>query len=449
MIEMKSDRILNRDTVHHSDESVTVVGWVHTIRSHGKLVFLDLRDRSGILQVVINQNISQDAYSTAQELRPEYVVEIQGVVHKRPQNAVNTEIETGTVELEATHIKILSKSETLPFDMGAKDLDLQLPTLLDFRSLTLRHEKVRAIFKVQEALVEGFRKVCKHLECTEVFVPTISASATEGGAELFKFKYYDNEAYLVQSPQLYKQIMVSVFERVYLISHIYRAEPSVTTRHLSESIQLDVEMGFIEHFEELLDAMEFIYSETISHAQESCAKELALLGVEKSKIVKKIPRLTMHDAQELIHKRTGVDHRNELDLTPDDERGIAKWALEEHESDLVTITHFPTKKRAFYSMPDPKNPELSLSYDILYKGLEISSGAQRVHEFDQLVEIMKGRALDPKNFTMYLMAFTYGIPPHGGFSFGLERSTMKLLNLQNIREASLFPRDMERVDERF
>jgi nondiscriminating aspartyl-tRNA synthetase len=319
---------------------------------------------------------------------------------------------------------------------------------LDYRTLTLRHPKVKAIFDVQAALMEGFRKAAQELNCTEVFVPTVSASATEGGAELFTFDYFDKKAFLVQSPQLYKQMMVGTFERVFLVSHVYRAEPSVTTRHLVESIQLDFELGFIEKFEELLDALEFAYSEMIKYAHDKCKDQLDLLGVNPSKVYNKVPRLTMREAQEIIFKRTGVDHRNEKDLMPEDEREICAWAVEQHDSDLVTITHFPTQKRAFYSMPDPENPEYCLSYDLLYKGLEVSSGAQRIHKLDQLIETIKERGLNPEGFKMYLQAFEYGMPPHGGFSYGLERTTMKLLDLENIREASLFPRDMERVDFR-
>jgi len=442
------ERTLNAQTTKKVGENVLLKGWVRLRRDHGKLIFLDIRDRSGVIQVVVNPHVSQNAYEEALKLKTEDVVEVEGKVNARPENAINHDLETGSVEIEATKISLLAKAGPLPFDMGGDKLNLELPTLLDYRSLTLRHPKISAIFKVQEALLEGFRQAAKKIESTEVFVPTISASSTEGGAELFKFKYFDHEAFLVQSPQLYKQMMVGVFERVYLVSHIYRAEPSVTTRHLTESIQLDFEIGFVDGINDLLDAMEFVYSEMIKYAQEACKKELKMLGVEKSKVYEKIPRLTLKEAQEKIFEITGVDHRGDLDLNPEDEREIAKWALEQHDSDLVTITHFPTKKRAFYSKPDPKNPEISLSYDLLFKGLEIASGAQRIDDYDQLVKTIEERGMSPKNFEMYLQAFRYGMPPHGGFSFGLERSTMKLLDLANIREASLYPRDMERVDER-
>jgi nondiscriminating aspartyl-tRNA synthetase len=395
--------------------------------------------------------VSEEAYKVAQELRPEFVVEITGNVNKRPENAVNKDIVSGTIEIEATGIKILAKAETLPFDMGGEELNLELPTLLDHRALTLRHPSVAEIFKVQEEVARSFRSTAEKLGCVEIFVPTISTSATEGGAEVFKVDYYGHNAYLTQSPQLYKQIMVGVFERVYTFSHAYRAEPSVTARHLSEVVQLDVEIGFIDSFEELLDALEFVGTTMVAEVSKKFAKILALQGVEMPLIPTQIPRVTLKEAQEIIFKfsQGERDPRGEQDLNATDEKFICEWARKEKQSDFVTITHFPTKKRAFYSLPDPKNPEVSLSYDLLFRGLELSSGSQRVNDYNQLIGIMKERKLNPKNFEMYLQAFKYGIPPEGGFSFGLERLTMKILELANVREASLFPRDMERVDERF
>jgi nondiscriminating aspartyl-tRNA synthetase len=296
-------------------------------------------------------------------------------------------------------------------------------------------------------LAEGFRKAATEIDCTEIFIPTIAASATEGGAEVFKVKYYDYDAYMTQSPQLYKQMLVPIFERVFTIAKAYRAEPSVTTRHLSESTQMDCELAFVD-FPELLDALEFIGSTALKYAEKECVSEMKSFNVEKLKVPAKIPRLKMREAQEIIFERTGVDHRKEKDLDPEDEREISKWALEKHGSDLVTITHYPTKKRSFYTMPDPKDPEFSLSYDLLFRGLEILSGSMRINNYEELVAEIKNRGMDPKNFEMYLQAFKFGMPPEGGFSFGLERLTMKLLNLKNVREASLFPRDMERVDIR-
>lgn len=433
-------RTLSKETVGKVDKRVRIAGWVNTKRDHGKITFIDLRDRSGIVQVV-------GSGKKLGELSPECVVEIVGVVKKRPKNLVNKNIETGTVEVEAEKVSILSKAQELPFDMGKPELDIKLPTLLDYRTLTLRHPKIAKIFKVQESVMEGFRRAAKKLGCTEIFVPTIAVSSTEGGAEVFKVKYYDHDAYLIQSPQLYKQMLIPTFERVYVISHAYRAEPSVTTRHLSESIQLDCELGFVD-FKELLNALEFVGLEILKYVEETCGEILEDYKVPKLTLTKDVPRLTMREAQKIILNRTKVDHTREPDLDPFDEKEIGLWALEEKGSDLVTITHYPTKKRAFYTMPDPKDPEYSLSYDLLFRGVEILSGSQRISDYGKLVSVIKDRGMDPKDFEMYLQAFKYGMPPEGGFSFGLERITMQILGLSNVREASLFPRDMERVDLR-
>ena len=435
-----SERILNQQVVSHIGETVRLAGWIANRRDHGKITFIDLRDRSGIAQMVgIKLENIPNMFDA---------VEVVGLVKERPQKMINTDLATGTVEIEIQELKILNPSAELPFDMGGLDLEVSLPTLLDNRSLTLRHPKVNAIFKAQANIAEGFRRAAQDLGCTEVFPPTISASSTEGGAEVLKVDYFGHSTFLVQSPQLYKQMLSGAMERVYLISHIYRAEPSVTTRHLVESVQLDCEIGFIDSFDQLTGYMEQTFAQTIAYAQEHSAEQFKLLGVEPSKVSNTIPRLTMREAQQIIFDRTGVDHRTEPDLMPEDEREIGRWALEEHDSDLVTITHFPTAKRAFYTMPDPENPEYSLSYDLLYKGLEISSGSQRIDNLEQLTQVIKDRDMDPADFELYLQAFKYGMPPHGGFSYGLERATMKMLNLENIRQASLFPRDMERVDFR-
>lgn len=436
---MSVERTLIVDTTKKIGEKVKLFGWVNVIRDHGKITFIDLRDRSGLVQCVGKELI---------RVTPESAVEIIGKVKKRPDKLMNKDLLTGTVEIEIEEMNVLSSSHELPLDMGSKDLNVTLPTLLDYRSLTLKHPKINQIFQVQEAIAKSFREAAEKLDCIEVFTPTIAASATEGGAEVFKVDYYDHKAYMIQSPQLYKQIAVNAFERVYLFSHAYRAEPSVTTRHLSEVVQLDCEIAFIERFEELLDALEFMGSETLINAAIGCKSELKNFGVAAPRVGKKIPRLKLREAQKIVQDRTGRDLSSEPDLNPDDEVEICKWAIEEYGSDFVTITHFPTAKRAFYTLPDPKDPEYSLSYDLLFRGLEISSGSQRINDLKQLLDAMKKKGLDPQSFEMYLQVFKFGMPPEGGFSFGLERLTMKLLELSNVREASLFPRDMERVDLR-
>ena len=433
------DRTLIIDCKEKIGTRVIICGYVENKRDHGKIAFLDISDRSGVLQVVLGKGLGAD-------LRSQDVVKISGQVNKRPEHLVNKNIPTGEIEIYSEEVEVLSKAEELPFDMGGKELNLQLPTLLDFRSLTLRHPKVKSIFKVQAAVLEGFRKAAKDLGCIEIVVPTIAASSTEGGAEVFKVDYYGHKAFMTQSPQLYKQILVPTFERVFTITKAYRAEPSVTTRHLSEITQMDCEIGFVE-FEDLLDSLEKVATETIKHVEEVCRVDLAEFGHEKV-LVGKIPRLTLREAQEVIFKEFKRDNRKEKDLTPQDEIDLCSWSREKHESDFVTITHFPTSAKPFYTHPDPENPEYSLSYDLLFRGVEVLSGSMRVNDYQELVSAIKGRGMDPKDFEMYLQAFKYGMPPEGGFSFGLERVTMHILNLANVREASLFPRDMERVDVR-
>ncbi len=438
------NRVLTSEALEKVGEEVTLFGWVERVRTHGKIAFFDTRDRGGVLQVVAT---APEAVSSVEGLSQQSVVKIFGLVKERGERYVNTNIPLGKIELELTKpVEIISKAEVLPFDMGGQELNLQLPTLLDFRTLSLRNEKIANIFKVQASILEGFRKAANGLGATEIVVPTISASATEGGAEVFPVEYYGYPAYLTQSPQLYKQMMVPVFERVFTISHAYRAEPSVTTRHLSENTQMDMEIGFVD-FPELLDLLEGVITETLQHAESTSSNILSQYNINPISFGK-IPRLRLSEAQEIITSEFGRDVRGEKDMGPQDEVDICKWALAKHNSDLVTITHFPTKKRAFYTMPDPENPELSLSFDILFRGVEISSGSQRIHEYQKLKEAIVERGMSTDNFKLYLQAFEFGMPPEGGFSFGLERITMHMLNLANVREASLFPRDMERIDER-
>jgi len=432
-------RILNAETIKHLNEKIKVCGWVNSRRDHGKIVFLDMRDRSGILQVVCPSNLVEG-------MKEEYVLEIGGMVQERPKEMINPELETGRVELKAEKIEVLAKAIALPFDL--KTLNLSLPKLLDFRPLTLRNPKIKAIFKIQGQVVESFRNTLRNLEFTEFQAPMIVPSNAEGGAEVFHIDYYDYDAYLAQSPQLYKQIMVGSFERVFTITHVYRAEPSVTTRHISEYTSLDAEMGFISSWEELMNTCEILVRNIFSDIQKNCQKELKILEAETPLISEKIPRLKMREAQKIIFERTGRDNRNEPDLEPEDEKEICKFAKEKHGSELVFITHYPTKKRPFYTYPDPKDEDYTLSFDLLCRGLEIVTGGQRIHEYKKLLENIKKWKNEPKDFSFYLQTFKYGMPPEGGFAFGLERMIKQILGLENIREACVFPRDMERIDQR-
>lgn len=434
-------RTLILDCTNKDGETVKVCGWVSTRRDHGKIVFLDVYDRSSTIQVVLNATAAGD-------LRPQDVVEIEGKVARRPENLINHNIPTGKVELQGEIVHILSKAEELPFDMGGRDLDLQLPTLLDNRSLTLRHPKVKAIFKIQEIVIDAFREGLRRKDFTEFQSPVIVGQTAEGGSEIFEVKYFDNKAYLSQSPQFYKQIMVGVFERVFTVAKTLRAEPSVTTRHLTEIVNLDAEMGFIENWTELMDMAEYIIRFIFERVDKEGLEYLKLFGATVPKVSDKIPRIKLRDAQQIIFERTGRDNRNEPDLEPEDERELCRWSLEEHGSDLIFVSHYPVKKRPFYTFEDPEDPGYTLSFDLLGRGTEWLTGSRRINTLEKLEENAKTWGVDLHKSALYMQAFKYGMPPEGGFSFGSERIVMHILGLSNIREASLFPRDMERIDVR-
>lgn len=420
-------------------ERIRLQGWVNTIRDHGKITFIDLRDRTGIVQCV-GTNLPR--------VSPESAIEITGEVSKRPEKLVNQNLKTGKIEVQIEKLKVLSPAAELPFDMGGEDLNLDLPTLLDYRALTLRHRKQQAIFKVQAVIIEAFRQALLKKDFVEFQAPSIISAIPEGGAEVFKVKYYDHDAYLSQSPQLYKSLLVGAFERVFSVNQIFRAEPSVTTRHLSESTSLDAEFGFVDAWHEILDMEEYVVRFIFSEVEKKCKEELELFGATLPKLDKKIPLLKLREAQSIIYKRTGRDVRDEKDLAPEDEREICKWALEEKGSDLVFISHFLTKKKPFYVYPDPEDPIYAFSVDLLGRGVEWSSGGQRLNSYEQILKNLKEWGLKEKDVDLYLQSFKFGIPPLGGFALGAERMTMHILGLKNVREASLFPRDMERVDTR-
>lgn len=420
-------------------KTVKLEGWVDTIRDHGKITFIDLRDRSGVIQCV-GQGLTK--------VSPESVVSIEGKINKRPEKLVNKELENGEIEVWIEKLEVISAAKELPFDISKKDLNLELPTLLDYRSLTLRHPKIRAIFKVQEVVIDAFRTALQEREFTEFQAPAIISSAPEGGAEIFEVKYFEHKAYLAQSPQLYKSLLVSIFERVFSVNKVFRAEPSVTTRHLTEVVSLDAEFGFIEDYMEVKEMAEYVVKFILKEVGEKCKDELALFDATVPKVSKVIPILKLREAQQIIFERTGRDCRAEKDLAPEDEREICKWSLEEHGSDLVFISHYPTKFRPFYTYPDPDEPEFNQGFDLIGRGTEWMTGGRRIHDYNMLLEHAKDWGITPENIELYLQAFRYGMPPLGGFAFGAERITMHILGLSNIREASLFPRDMERVDVR-
>lgn len=442
-------RTLIKDAVEKVGKEILVKGWVHVRRDHGKLIFIDLRDRTGLLQIIFLPQIAPEYREIATQLRGEYVVEIIGVVNKRPEKLVNDKLETGTVELEAKRVTILAKAATPPFDMGSGELNLELSTLLDHRALTLRHPKVQAIFKVQAVVIDAFREYLKSQGFMEFQAPSITPAVAEGGAEVFEVEYFGHKAYLSQSPQLYKQIVMTAFERVFSVNKIFRAEPSVTARHLTEVVSLDAEMSFIESWEDVRDMAEAVVHYILKRVEEECKKELLMLHTTLPIMIQKTPTLSLREVQQKIFKKSGRDVRKAKDLNPEDEREICAIIKGETGSDFVFIYGYPTKKKPFYVYPNPKDPEYNEGMDLLCRGVEWLSGGRRINDYEQLMKHVKEWKMNPKKISMFLEAFKYGVPPEGGFAFGAERITMQILGLSNIREATLFPRDMERIDERF
>jgi nondiscriminating aspartyl-tRNA synthetase len=438
------ERTLIKDTVSKIGQVVTLKGWVKTKRDHSKIVFIDLRDRSGLVQVVFWGDIA----GMAKGLGTEDAIEIEGLVKERSAQNLNPDLDTGTIEIEASKLKVLATSAEMPIDMGKETLDLDIPTLLDYRSLSFRHPKVQAIFKVQAVIIDAFRKALIAKDFLEFQAPSIINAIPEGGAEVFKVKYFDSEAYLSQSPQLYKSLLTTAFERVFSVNQIFRAEPSSTTRHLTEATSLDAEFNFIDSWEEVQEMEEYVVRSILQEVGERCQKELALFNATIPTMSDKFPILKLRDAQEIIFQRTGRDCRNEKDFAPEDEREICAWAKEEKGSDLIFISHFPTKKKPFYVYPDPADPEYAYSVDLLCRGVEWSSGGQRLNDYQNILKNVKEWGLKEEDVALYLQAFKFGSPQLGGFALGAERVTMYILGLKNIREASMFPRDMERIDVR-
>lgn len=441
-------RTLIKDTIEKVGEEVLIKGWVHIRRDHGKLIFLDIRDRSGIIQVVVIPQVSQEAHAIASQLRSEYVVEIEGKVNPRPEKLINAKLITGKVELEAHKITIIAKAQPLPFDMGGEDLNLELPNLLDHRALVLRHPKIQAIFKVQAVIIDSFRDYLKKEGFMEFQAPSIAPAVAEGGAEVFHIDYFGHDAYLSQSPQLYKQIVMTAFERVFSVNKIFRAEPSMTTRHLTEAVSLDAEMSFIDSWTEVRDMAESVVRFILKRVGEECQRELEMFKTTLPAMIEHTPTLSLREAQQKIFDKLGRDVRGEKDLNPEDERELCSIIKEETGSDFVFVYGYPTKKKPFYVYPSPEDPEFNEGMDLLCRGIEWLSGGRRINDYNQLLEHVREWNQDPNKISMFLEAFKYGVPPEGGFAFGAERITMQILELPNVREASLFPRDMERIDER-
>ncbi|MDD4803928.1 MAG: aspartate--tRNA(Asn) ligase [Candidatus Pacebacteria bacterium] len=428
-------------------EEVLIKGWVNIRRDQGKMIFLDFRDMTGIVQGVILPN-QIDALEIGKQLRQEFVVEVTGKVNERPERNKKVGVLNGSIELEILKIKILAEAQPLPFDMSVDGFNLDLTTELDNRALTIRHPKIQAVFKVQETVIDSFREIMKSEKFFEFQAPAIVPATAEGGAEVFKINYFDKSAYLTQSPQLYKQIVMSAFERCFSVNKIFRAEPSVTTRHITEIVSLDAEMAFIDSWTDVKDMAEKTIRYILEQIQKKNSEQLKMLGVELPKMIEKTPVISLRESQQKIFEVYGRDNRGDKDLSSQDELEICEIFKKETGSDFVFVYGFPTRKKPFYVYPDANDPEFNEGVDLICRGRELLSGGRRINDFKQLEEHVKIWGLDPKNISMFLQAFKYGVPPEGGFAFGAERITMQFLNLPNIRQAVMFPRDMNRIDER-
>lgn len=426
------ERVLVKDLGNVKQDKVLVKGWIHKIHNLGSVNFLQLRDKSGIVQIVIDKENLND-------LRIETSIEVVGTKvfnEKAPQG----------VEIQAEEVKIVGKAtyEMMPFEINKREINAALEVQLDNRVISLRKPKIRAIFKIQEEIEEAFRKYLKEKDFSQVHTPKIIDSSTEGGSEMFTVDYFGNRAFLAQSPQFYKQMMVGAgFERVYEIGHAYRAEPHNTWRHLSEYVSLDVEMGFIEDENDIMNVEEGFLQYLFKHLKQTCKKELEMYGIDL-KDMPSIPRIPLAAAQAIILEK--YDKKSPVgNLDAEGEKLFSKYVKETYNSDFVFLTQYPISKRPMYTMPHNEIEGVTRSFDLIYKGLEITTGGQRIHEYDMLIENIKKFRLNPEDFKFYTDFFQYGMPPHGGFAIGLERLTMKILDLQNIREATLLPRDLKRM----
>lgn len=432
-------RILASQLAQCVGAEVFLKGWLNNLRSFGKLHFLILRDRSGLCQIVITDAEQGKALS---HLQPGSVLKVTGMVAASAQAPHGVEVVNPTVEIE------VAIQEPLPVEYYKPDIPSDLEHILDHRSLSLRNRKIQAVFKIQAEIAHAYRLYMHDVvKAVEYFSPNVIGASSEGGAEFFNVDYFGYTATLAQSSQLYKQIMVGVNERVFALAPFFRAEPSHTPRHLSEGKQLEFEMGFFDHWHEILDVQENAIKFIVQYLHVHCSEQIALLDnqIIKAPAGVPFPRLTFQEAQELYYQRTGIDERQEDDLSPAAERELCAYAQEKFGTDLVFIIDWKTVKRPFYAFPNEVNLELTNTFDLLCAGTEITSGGQRRHTYDSMVEGIVAKGMDPENFSDYLEIFKYGMPPHGGFGMGLERLTMTLLKLKNIREVSLFPSDPKRI----
>ena len=420
----------------YGGKTVKINGAVHNIRDMGDFAFVILRKAEGLVQCVYEAGKTN---FDLRDLKEESAVEVTGTVaaEKRAPHGF---------EIRLTQIRVLSEpAQSMPIAVNKWKMNTSLETRLGLRPVSLRNVRERAKFKVQEGIVRGFREFLSAQGFTEVHTPKIVSRGAEGGANVFKLNYFNKKAELGQSPQFYKQMMVGVFDRVFEVAPVFRAEKHNTTRHLNEYIGLDFEMGYIDSFEDVMAMETGFLQYTVQLLNRDYKKELDLLEVSLPDI-REIPQVRFDEAKRLVSDKYDRKIRNPFDLEPEEETLIGRYFKEEYDSDFVFVTHYPSKKRPFYAMDDPADERFTLSFDLLYKGLEITTGGQRIHDYNMILDKMAKRGMDPEEIKDYLMIFKYGMPPHGGLGIGLERLTMRLLDEQNVRETSLFPRDVTRLN---
>lgn len=421
------DRVLISELSQHVGEEVSLAGWVFTRRDLGGIGFLVLRDRSGVVQCVLEGGTVPLHESS---------VRLTGTVARHPKAP-------GGLELRVSSLEVVSEATAPPpVELSKEEWQGNPETLLQYRHVTVRSPKAQAVLKVQAELVRAFRAYLDDQGFTEIFTPKLVSAGAEGGANLFEVDFYGRRAYLAQSPQLYKQIMVAVFERVYETAPVYRAEKSHTHRHLSEYLSLDVEMGFIQDEGDVMDLEEALLKGMLSAVAERCARQLEVLNAELPDLGIAFPRIELLTARELVAERYGHVPGGK-DLDPEGERLLGRWAKEEHGSDFVFVTKYPEAARPFYTYPEGNG--LTRGLDLLFRGVEITSGGQRVHRPEVLVEELEKRNMEVEAFADYLEVFKHGMPPHGGFAIGAERLTALLLGIHNVRFARAFPRDAQRL----
>lgn len=419
-----------------SGKLVTVHGMVHVHRDMGDFAFVILRLRDGLIQSVVDQNT---IVTGAEDLRDEYSISGEGLLFAEPRAP-------GGFELRLSNVHVLSKPHSpRPVHLGKKVSHMSLEANLALRPITLRHQRQRAIFKLQEGLGRGFRDFLIAEGFTEIRTPKIVSAGAEGGSNIFKLDYFGRKAFLAQSPQFYKQTMVGVFERVFEVAPVFRAEKHSTARHLNEYTSMDFEMGFIDSFEDIMAMETGMLQYAFDLLKKEYARELEQLSVDLPD-VSAIPQVRFDVAKQMVAEKYNRKIKDPYDLEPEEERLIGELFKEKTGSDFIFVTHYPSKKRPFYAKDDPADAHFTLSFDLLFRGLEVTTGGQRVHEYDAQVAKMVARGMNPDDFESYLMIHKYGMPPHGGLGLGLERLLMMLVGETNVRNTVLFPRDLSRLD---